>query len=190
MRPLVLISHILLFTIVHHAVFSPGSVSAQSEEQIRQYDILHKDGGWVTSPARRLAPINKSPENIVVITKQQILDMNAHTVAEILNRAPGLFVNFFGMDMGSVSLIYIEGSEGRNVLFLLDGMRLNFLSSGAAESNMIPVGSIERIEIIRGAASSAWGSALAGVVNIISKRGESLSGPEGMIQSAIGGNNT
>ncbi len=182
--------YILLPAIFFQAILLPVCVSAQSDEQMRQYRLLHKDEGYVTSPARRLTPINKSPGNILIITSKQILEMNAHTVAEVLNRVPGLFVRFFGMDMGSSSLVYMEGSEGRNVLFLLDGMRLNFLSSGAAESNMIPVGAIERIEIIRGAASSAWGSSLGGVVNILSKRGDSLTGPKGMVQGAMGENNT
>ncbi len=181
-----LISYILLPAFFFYTVLAPVCATAQSDEQIRQYRLLHKDEGYVTSPARRLTPINKSPENVVIITSKQIRNMNAHTVAEVLNRVPGLFVNFSGMDMGSPSLTYMEGSGERNILFLQDGMRLNFLNSGAAELNMIPVGVIERIEIIRGAASSTWGSSLAGVINLISKRGESLTGPKGLIQGSIG----
>ena len=62
--------------------------------------------------------------------------MNAHTVAEVLNRIPGLFVNF-SQDFGAASLIQTQGSEERHVLVLVDDVPWNFLSSGAAETNSI-----------------------------------------------------
>jgi len=94
--------------------------------------------------------------------------MNAHTVAELLNRVPGIFVNFH-QDFGATSFFHIQGSDPRHVLVLLDGISWKFLSSGSVETNSIPVGIIERIEIIKGPASSAWGSSLGGIINIITR---------------------
>jgi vitamin B12 transporter len=116
--------------------------------------------------------------------------MNAHSVADILNRVPGLFVNF-NHEFGASSLISIQGSEQRHVLVMLDGMAWNNLIEGVAETRPIPVGIIERIEIIKGPASSVWGSALGGVVNIITKSAGTTDGaPEGTLQAAWGEHHT
>jgi vitamin B12 transporter len=72
------------------------------------------------------------------------------------------------------------------VTVLLDGMPINFLSSGHAETSFIPVRIIERIEIIKGAASSAWGSALGGVVNIITRSTGDKATPNGMLSGSYG----
>ncbi|MBA4395604.1 MAG: TonB-dependent receptor, partial [Desulfobacca sp.] len=133
--------------------------------------LFYKEKDLVVSATRHPKPISQVAENITVVTAKEIEEMNAHTVAEVLNRIPGLFVVFSqGIgSFGSTSLLQIQGSEERHVLVQVDGITWNFLNSGAAETNSIPVGIIERIEVIKGPASSAWGSALGGVVNIITK---------------------
>ncbi|MBW2742129.1 MAG: TonB-dependent receptor, partial [Deltaproteobacteria bacterium] len=118
-----------------------------------------------------------------------IEDMNAHTVAEVLNRVPGIFVNF-NQDFGATSLFHIQGSEPRHVLVLLDGIPWNYLNSGSVETNSIPAGIIERIEIIKGPASSAWGSSLGGVINIITKPAGNSEKPGGSISASYGKSNS
>jgi len=143
--------------------------AAQSEEEMKILRMFYREKDLVVSPTRHPKPISQVAENITVVTAREIEEMNAHTVAEVLNRIPGLFINFNqGIEsFGSTSLIHIQGSEQRHVLVVVDGVRWNFLSEGAAETNSIPVGIIERIEVIKGPASSAWGSSLGGVINII-----------------------
>ena len=64
---------------------------------------------------------------MTVITAKDIEEMNAHTVAEVLNRVTGFFVAFQGQDFGSwYSTFSIDGSADRHVLVLLDGMQWNF----------------------------------------------------------------
>ncbi len=125
--------------------------------------------GYVYSPTRFLVPVGNVAENITVITSEDIERMNAHTVAEVLDRVPGLAVNFTN-DFGAPSLISAHGSEAEHVAVKLDGIPWNYLSGGNAETSTIPVGIIDRIEIIKGPASSVWGSSLGGVVNILTKQ--------------------
>jgi len=161
---------------------------AQVEEEMKILQMFYKEKDLVVSPTRHPKPISHVAENITVITAQEIADMNAHTVAEVLNRVPGLFINFSqGIgSFGSSSLTHIQGSDQRHVLVLVDAVSWNFLASGAAETNSIPVGIIERIEVIKGPASSSWGSSLGGVVNIITKQAGSLEKPSGTISASYG----
>lgn len=53
----------------------------------------------------------------------------------------------------------------------LDGVRMNSASDNLVDIGSIPVAMIERIEIVKGLAPSVWGSALGGVINVISKEG-------------------
>ena len=67
----------------------------------------------------------------------------------------------------------IQGSEVRHVAVFQDGVPLNQLANPLTDLAHIPVEGIERIEIYKGTASAAWGSALGGVVNIVTRQAES-----------------
>lgn len=145
--------------------------------------------GVVYTPTRFPQPRSRVADNIVVVTAKEIEGMHAHTVAEVLNRVNGVFVNFT-RDFGAASLLTIQGSEQRHVLVLLDGTEWNFLSDGHAETNSIPVEIIRRIEIIKGPASSTWGSALGGVINIITKEADDPARPAGELKGSYGERDT
>lgn len=166
--------------------------AAQSQEEMEVLRMFYKEKDLVVSATRHPKPISQVAENITVITAKEIEEMNAHSVAEVLNRIPGLFVVFSQGtgSFGSASLIQTQGSEARHVLVQIDGVSWNSLASGAPETNSIPVGIIERIEVIKGPASSAWGSALGGVVNIITKAAGTSARPSGSISASYGEKNT
>jgi vitamin B12 transporter len=65
--------------------------------------------------------------------------------------------------------VTIQGSAIEHVRVLVDGMTWNQLASRNALFMTIPVEIIDRIEVVKGPASSSWGSALGGVINIITK---------------------
>ncbi|SPD72176.1 conserved exported hypothetical protein [uncultured Desulfobacterium sp.] len=159
---------------------------AQSEEEMDILRMYYKEKDLVVSSATRYPkPISQAAENITVVTANEIEMMNAHTVAEVLNRIPGFFV-VSNQDFGASSILQIQGSEDRHVLVLVDGVEWNFMAGGTAVTNSIPVGIIERIEVIKGPASSAWGSSLGGVVNIITKDAGTDKKPSGSVQASYG----
>jgi vitamin B12 transporter len=179
----------IFFFFLASVCFCP-SAFAQSKEEMQILRLFYKEKDLVVvSPTRYPKPISQSAENITVITTKDIEDMNAHTVAEVLNRVPGIFVSF-NQDFGATSLFHIQGSEQRHVLILLDGVPWNYLSDGHAETNSIPAGIIERIEIIKGPASSAWGSSLGGVINIVTKSAGNEERPTGSINASYGKSNS
>ncbi len=149
------------------------------EDRESRFERLYFDPGeLIVTPTRHPRPISQIAENVVVVTSEEIRDMNAHTLGDVLKRIPGVYTYTFGNHLGATPLAHIQGSgepnpfrnghEERHVLILLDGIPWSSETAGPFLQT-IPVGPIERIEIIKGPASSTWGSSLGGVVNVITK---------------------
>lgn len=141
---------------------------AQSEDDLKILEMFYEDKDLVVTPSRDPKPISQVAENITVITAKEIQAINAHTLADVLRFVPGIQVDVRG-GFASVDNVSIQGSSPRHALVLIDGVAQNYLGSSVADLGGIPVQQIERIEIIKGPASSTWGSSLGGVINIITK---------------------
>jgi vitamin B12 transporter len=142
----------------------------------------------VVSATRSLTSISRVAENITVVTASEIELMNAHTLADVLNTVTGVQVESGG-GPGQVSVGHIQGSDTNHVTVLIDGVALNNLSDTVVDLTMVPVQMIDKIEIIKGPASSAWGSALGGVVNVITKQGNPRNSG-GVLSASYGKRNT
>lgn len=140
----------------------------------------------VETATRSPKPISQVAENVTIITAEEIDAMRAHSLDEVLNRQAGVFVSFFGHDFLGDAAQHLLGTRRHHVLMLVDGVRLNLSSNGYALTNFIPLGIIKRIEIIKGAASSTWGSALGGVINVITKDVGKSSTPTGSVNLSYG----
>jgi vitamin B12 transporter len=110
----------------------------------------------------------KSREQATTIIDQTaIRRANAQDLAELLQNTCGVDIQ----DSGAQKSVSIRGSQGSQVLVLLDGVRLGDGVSDAVDVTSIPVSIIDRIEIYKGARSSSFGAnAIAGVVQIITKQ--------------------
>ncbi len=114
-------------------------------------------------------PLSKIAENVTVVTADDIARLNAHTLAEVLQTIPGIQLDQVRTP-GSFTFFNIHNSNSRHIQLLIDGVPQNFLSAdNLVLVGTIPVQQIERVEVVKGAASVAWGSALGGVVNVITK---------------------
>ncbi|MRR35297.1 TonB-dependent receptor [bacterium] len=122
----------------------------------------------VTSTTRSPRPISRSAENITVITAEQIEAMNAHTLADILTTVPGVQVAG-NTAPGAPTLTEFAGATTRFIQILIDGVPIDNESDSYAAPGMVPVQIIERVEVLKGPASSNWGSSLGGIVNVITK---------------------
>lgn len=166
-----------------------SEASAQTEEE-KQYLLMYfkEEELVVESATRSSKPVTQTAENVTIVTADDIRFMNAHTVADVLNTITGVQVFLTG-GPGSSATASVQGSESRHVAVFIDGIPLNNLSDSTAELGSLPVQAIEKIEIIKGPASSAWGSALGGVINIITKSG-SGGGMSGMLSASYGAHRT
>jgi vitamin B12 transporter len=125
----------------------------------------------VVTAARMEEPLSKASASVTVVTAEEIAERGVTRLDEVLQDVVGLHVVSRG-PAGSLSSASIRGSEASQVLVLIDGVRLNSPQNGQFDLNQLPVAlnEIERVEVLRGAASALYGSnALGGVINIITR---------------------
>ncbi len=179
----------IFFIFVNLMVLFRSSASAQSTEEKNFLLMYFKEEELVVeAPTRARKSLAQTAENVSVVTADEIRLMNAHTAAEVLNTVTGVQVFLTG-GPGSSATAFIQGSGSRHVAVFIDGVPLNNLSDNASEIGSLPVQNIEKIEIIKGPASSAWGSALGGVINIITKAGQH-EGTGGLLSASSGKRDT
>ena len=129
--------------------------------------------------------VQHSSTSISIITAEEIAQSKAVYVSELLQSVPGLNISRTGAP-GNITQLRMRGGEANHVLVLIDGVEANRLSSGSEfRFDKISTEQVERIEVLRGAQSSLWGSdALSGVINIITKRAKK--GREITLSSSLG----
>ena len=111
------------------------------------------------------------PGSVTVIDQEDLKKQNIQSVDDALNSLSGVFVKRTKGLMDSTASVRLRGFNGdQYTLILLDGQPLNDAYTGGLDWGSLSVGNIERIEVIRGAASALYGgNAMGGVVNIITK---------------------
>ena len=145
-----------------------GPLLAAFEEDMETLGLYYEPKDLVVSATRSPKPLYLTAENITVITAKDIEMMGAHTLVDVFANVPGFQVNNRGA-LGHFDDFYLQGAKGNHVLLMLDGVALNQWSEQFLDPMAIPIRNIERIEILKGPASSSWGSALGGVINIVTK---------------------
>ena len=120
----------------------------------------------VVTATRTMKEIQEVPSSISVITAKDMEKKNIHTVRDAIGQMPGLHID----RQGDSSEISLRGFDTTNILVLVDGVQMNSTYNSRVNLNEIPVDNIERVEVLRGAASSIYGGhAVGGVVNITTK---------------------
>jgi vitamin B12 transporter len=119
-------------------------------------------------------------ENVIgdvsVIDRETIERAGQSTLVELLQTQPGIEITNAG-GPGKSSGIFIRGTNSSHVVVLVDGIRLNSATAGTTTLENIPVSQIEKIEILRGPASSLYGAdAIGGVIQIFTKKGNGSTG--------------
>jgi len=121
----------------------------------------------VVTATRIPAKIFTIPASITSITREEIEDYDE--LSKLMELTPDAVINKTGF-LGSLKSLSLRGSTYQQTLFLLNGRELNDPQNGGLDLNLIPLNAIDKIEIVRGGASSLYGAnAFGGVVNIITK---------------------
>jgi vitamin B12 transporter len=118
-------------------------------------------------------PISKNNviADVTSISSEDIERAGSSSLPELLQRQPGIEISNLG-GPGKVSTIGIRGTSSTHSIILVDGIRLSAATSGFSAIEHIPLSQIEKIEIVRGPASSLYGQdAIGGVIQIFTKKG-------------------
>ena len=118
--------------------------------------------------------VSKAPASITVISREELDKREYNDITDVLRSVPGVVIT----GENASQTVSIRGMSSNYTLFLVDGKRQyskdvnpNGDDYGMEKNILPPVASIERIEIIRGPASTLYGSdAMGGVINIITKK--------------------
>jgi iron complex outermembrane recepter protein len=141
----------------------------------------------IVTGSRIAAPNEVSTSPIQVISAQSIQISGKTDITDIISQLPQIFTNDLGQDLGNstsglttaggVATADLRGLGPGRTLVLVDGRRLGVgspntaITQPAPDLDQIPAGLVDRVEVVTGGASAAYGSdAIAGVVNFIMKR--------------------
>jgi vitamin B12 transporter len=129
-----------------------------------------------------------SPATVDVLRSADFEIKQTHRVADALREVPGVSVVQSGPP-GSLTSIFTRGLRSEHTQVLLDGIPVNQGLQGAFNFGDLTTDNIDRIEIVRGPQSTIYGPrALAGVIQIFTKRGQGE--PAGEFTLESGSNST
>jgi len=126
----------------------------------------------VVTASRIQQPRENVLTDITVIDQEQIQRAVANSLTSLLQAQAGVQINSNG-GAGQTSGVFLRGTNTGHVIVLIDGLRINSAISGTTALENISLAQIEKIEILRGPASSLYGAdAIGGVIQIFTKKGE------------------
>lgn len=119
----------------------------------------------------------KAAGNVLVMSRGDIERIPAASVPDLLSGLAGVNVAPLYGALGIDSVVNLRGAGTvgtgtSNTLVLLNGQRLNPIDSGSIDWSLVPLASIERIEIMPGSGTVMYGDrATGGVINIVTRKG-------------------
>ncbi len=134
----------------------------------------------------------KSGKVITVISQKELQQKAGQNIAQVLNTAVGVEINGSESAMGKNWGYYVRGGKNPQVLILIDGIPVTDASGISLEYDLrlLPVDQVESIEIMKGAASTLYGSGAATAVISITLKKSGKKNIQGNAYANIGSNNT
>ena len=153
-----------LFVLVSACAFAQEKENVASKQELEEV---------VVSDSKFALPKEKSGKVITKITAEELKNKPGQSIAAILNTVAGVEINGNQSAAGKNLGYYIRGGKNSQVLILIDGIPVNDASGISMEYDLrlLPAEQVESIEIMKGAASTLYGTGAAtGVINIRLKK--------------------
>ena len=149
------------------ACLSSSAQDAYTDTIYRKFDLDEV----VVTGTRTPKFLKDTPIQTRVINAKEIARLDATNVQDLLQQElPGVE---FTYAMNQQTHLNFSGFGGQGVLFLVDGERLAGETMDDVDFTRLSMDNVERIEIVKGAASALYGSnATGGVINIITKKSQ------------------
>jgi len=182
----------LIFFVIEQPLFAQDSspdapgISETSEENDsiseEQSELsLFENIPVVVTASKKPERITETPSIISVITEDDIERMGARDIMDVLRTIPGIEIMKDAWNVSQIAVRGLRTETSAGVKILVDGHALNDPFTGGATEfyDNLALKNVRRIEIIRGPASSVYGTnAFVSVVNIITKDAQDINGTE------------
>jgi iron complex outermembrane receptor protein len=155
------------------AVLTAAPLVAQTSTEPPRDTTTRSLGAVVVSATRATTTVERIPLHATVVSQQEIKQSPAQTLDQLLRDIPGMNIPgapYYTTDPTGQQT-KMRGVTNSKVLVLVDGAPIHDPFYVTTQWFKVPLSSIERVEVVRGGASSIWGNmAVAGVINIITKK--------------------
>ncbi|WP_242098405.1 TonB-dependent receptor [Sphingomonas sp. CROZ-RG-20F-R02-07] len=129
-------------------------------------------GDIVVTATRSALPLADVPASVSVVTADQIADIPARSIDDVLRRVPSVDLPIASTNEQhpTDTIVSMRGLSGIRSLVLLDGVPLNDSFFGYVQWSEVPVATIDRVEVVRGGGATLWGNyAMGGVINVLTR---------------------
>jgi vitamin B12 transporter len=152
--------------------FRPASADCRTDAPIRlTLNVAPVQETVVVSATRTEAPSGQLASGVTVFDAADIDRLQSPELADLLRDAPGTTVVRSG-GLGNITSLFVRGGESNYNKVLLDGIPLNE-PGGAFDLSNVTTENLDRVEFVRGASSSLFGSdAMTGVIQLFTRRGQ------------------
>ena len=135
---------------------------------------------FVITASKVLERVDKTVSTITVITAEQIQNMGARTLLDVLPVVPGISITQDGFGQGVIEVRGTKTRPSEKVLLMLNGHPLDHNLTNGTSTNAfddIMMENVKRIEIVRGPGSALYGAnAFLGIINVLTKEAEDIDG--------------
>ncbi|MFA5118185.1 MAG: TonB-dependent receptor [Candidatus Omnitrophota bacterium] len=139
----------------------------------------------VVTPSRIEEPSGNTPQKVDTITSKDLEKSGSNGLTELLTQFTAVNISNYG-GPGATKNIRMRGASAAQTLVMVDGRPINSPRDGEADLSMIPLDTVDTIEIVHGPASHLYGSsAMGGAINILTKD-PPLKSPKTELYSSIG----
>jgi iron complex outermembrane receptor protein len=187
-KPFLVISCILLLCLAtFHGRAGAGEPEIHKGQRTASIDeqsellLLYGEKALVTA-TKHSTPLRKAPAIATIITADEIRNMGARNLLDVLKMVPGfgISINVYGINM--IEVRGLRNIVTNKILFMIDGhsMQNNIYGSALYElTDSLPVENIKQVEVVRGPGSALYGnSAFVATINVITRDPDEINGLE------------
>lgn len=182
-RPLALLRRLTALATSAGLALAPPALAADARGDARDERALLGEVPSVFAASKYDQPLSDAPADVTVVTRAEIQRYGWRTLADVLRGVRSFLVtNDHNYSYAGVRGFARTGDYNARILLLVDGHRTNdtiYDQAMLGTEGPVDLELVERIEIVRGAGSSLYGSnAFFGVIDLITRRGRDVGGVE------------
>jgi len=153
--------------------WAQDSDEAAGENVYTTSDYDAREGQITVTATGSQSEVEDTGQAVTIITRDEIEDIQGADLTRVLERAPGVAISRNG-GIGGFTGVRLRGAEAEQLLVLIDGVRVAdpAAPTGGFDFGNLLSGNIDKLDLLRGANSTIWGSDAVGGVLAVATRDE------------------